>query len=318
MKKKLASKKVSNLTQIVLLVAPLMLCILLFVLFPIIHTFIKSLRFSPNRHDLTRYDYNFGNYYGILSDSHFQHAILNSTLVLVFATTISMSLALIFSVIINSVVIKTTRKIVLSVIYSQFFISGFAIGVAFITLFGNKNYLFLLIGLNKYSFTSGDHRLAIWIYYVVFQIWRSLPFNLILLASAMSRADLKYQKVILNDKLTIIQKFKYVSMTEISKVIFAILFTNFIFASLILPSAILDNNYDLEINNAHTLTSYTIKYFGLGNSEILRYEKGYAAAFFSFSYLLLLLTLTQVLRPKMIKIMINKIKLAKQHGVEHV
>ncbi|WP_369024606.1 sugar ABC transporter permease [Mycoplasma capricolum] len=311
---KLKLKNLFPILKIALLMLPLLFLILLFTIIPIFHTFIKSLRFTPNEANRTIYEYNFKNYNNILSDPNFKHAIINSTFVLLFGTGISIILALFFSFIINSLISKSTKSILLSVIYSQFFISGFAIAIAFTNFFGSKNLFFYILRLNQYSFTSGNKRLPIWIYYAIYQIWRSLPFNLILFAAALSRSDYKYKKLMLNDKLTLIQSFKYVYLNELSKVLFSILFTNFIFASLLLPSSLLEDNFNVDLNYAHTLTSYTIKYLGWGANGVLRFEKGYSAAFFSFSYLILLLCLILLLRPKTIK---NIYKLVKKFIIKN-
>nr|WP_318028257.1 hypothetical protein [Mycoplasmopsis bovis] len=56
------------------------------------------------------------------------------------------------------------------------------------------------------------------------------------------------------DNLSRAQKVKYVYANEISKVFFSILFTNFIFSSLMYPQAILERSFDLDLEKAHTLT----------------------------------------------------------------
>nr|VZR75407.1 hypothetical protein MF5294_00435 [Mycoplasma feriruminatoris] len=139
---KLKLKNSVPVLKIVLLMLPLLVLILLFTIIPIFHTFIKSLRYSPNEANRTIYEYNFKNYNNILSDPNFKHAILNSTFVLLFGTGISIILALIFSFIINSLISRTTKSILLSVIYSQFFISGFAIGIAFTNFLDLKTCFF--------------------------------------------------------------------------------------------------------------------------------------------------------------------------------
>lgn len=185
---------------------PLLLFILVFTLVPILHTFVKSLKAPISIHDRTRYNYNFNNYNNILSDPNFKHAVLNSTLVLFFGSGISLVLSLIFALVVNSLISKFTQRAFLTILFSQFFISGFAIGIAFTMFFGNKNLFFYILGKSEYTFTaSSNKKLPIWLYYSIFQIWRSLPFNLILFASAISRADLKYKKLMLNDNLTILQ-----------------------------------------------------------------------------------------------------------------
>ncbi|MCE6115506.1 carbohydrate ABC transporter permease [Mycoplasmopsis agalactiae] len=302
-------QKVWTVSKITLMLLPLLIFILVFTLVPILHTFVKSLKAPISIHDRTRYNYNFNNYNNILSDPNFKNAVLNSTLVLFFGSGISLVLSLIFALVVNSLISKFTQRAFLTILFSQFFISGFAIGIAFTMFFGNKNLFFYILGKSEYTFTaSSNKKLPIWMYYSIFQIWRSLPFNLILFASAISRADLKYKKLMLNDKLTILQKFRYVYMPEISKVLFSILFTNFIFSTLLLPQALLEPTFDIDINYAHTLTSYTIKFLGFGtNNPSLRYEKGYASAFFSFSYLVLLLCILQLLRISTIKAIYRKI-----------
>ncbi|EIN15039.1 Glycerol ABC transporter, permease component [Mycoplasmopsis agalactiae 14628] len=322
MKNKEVKRKTISVVQIILLILPLVLCILFFTISPIIHTFIKSLRYNPNPTDLTTYVIGTGNYNGILSDPNFKHAIINSTAVLLIGTSISMILALTFALIISSIMSAVTKRVILSIIYSQFFISGFAVGIAFTLFFGSKGLFFYLIGLDKYSFTSGNKRIPIWIYYVIYQIWRSLPFNLVLFAAAISRGELKYAKLMKCDNLSRIQKIKFVYANEISKVFFSILFTNFIFSSLMYPLAILERSFDLDLEKAHTLTSYTGKYLGLGNNPVLTYPRGYSAAFFSFAYLVSLLCLMQLIRPKTIKGIINLIKKinqkVKQRKAAHV
>lgn len=308
MKNNETKRKALSIAQIVLLILPLILCIFFFTISPIIHTFIKSLRYNPNPADLTRYVISTQNYDGILSDPNFKAAIFNSTIVLLAGTSISMVLALAFALIINSIVSTVTKRAILSLIYSQFFISGFAVGIAFTLFFGSKGLFFYLIGLDKYSFTSGSKRISIWIYYVIYQIWRSLPFNLVLFAAAISRGELKYAKLMKCDNLSRAQKVKYVYANEISKVFFSILFTNFIFSSLMYPQAILERSFDLDLEKAHTLTSYTAKYLGLGSNPVLTYPRGYSSAFFSFAYLVSLLCLLQLLRPKTIKKIVNLFK----------
>ncbi len=94
MKNNETKRKALSIAQVVLLILPLILCIFFFTISPIIHTFIKSLRYNPNPADLTRYVISTQNYDGILSDPNFKAAIFNSTIVLLAGTSISMVLAL--------------------------------------------------------------------------------------------------------------------------------------------------------------------------------------------------------------------------------
>ncbi|MCS4536604.1 sugar ABC transporter permease [Mycoplasma sp. CSL7475-4] len=258
----------------------------------------------------------------MLNDTGFKAAIQNTSAVLLLGTGISIILALFFAVIIESLIHKKTKTAVLGILYSQFFISSFAVGLAFSLFFGEKRVFFRLFNLEQYAFTSGSHKTPIWVYYTLFQVWRSLPFNLILFAAAINKANAKYFRLMRTDKISLINKIKYVYVPELNKVMFAILFTNFIYAGLFLPEAILGANYNFDINKAHTLTSYTIKYFGGGSQPSLKYEKGYAAAFFSFIYLLSLLLLAIIVQPSSLIWFKNKIialiRKNKTRGVKNV
>ncbi|WP_029608637.1 carbohydrate ABC transporter permease [Mycoplasma simbae] len=306
---KINKQKILTFTQILLLVMPLLLCILIFTLIPIYNTFEKSLKFHPYESNKTIYQINLGNYNNILHDPSFKSAILNTTITLFLGTGVSMILALIFAIAVEHLIAKRARSAFLSLIYSQFFISSFAVGIAFTLFFGSKGVFFRLIGAPTYGFTANENRLPIWLYYSLFQVWRSLPFNLVLFASAINRGKMKYSKLAINDNLNTWQRFRFIYLNEISKVFFAILFTNFIFASLLLPEAILEPTYNIDVEKAHTLTSYTIKFMGGGNYGVVtKYEKGYAAAFFSFIYLVFLLIVVLALRPSFIRKMYKKIK----------
>ncbi len=151
-------QKVWTVSKITLMLLPLLLFILVFTLVPILHTFVKSLKAPISIHDRTRYNYNFNNYNNILSDPNFKHAVLNSTLVLFFGSGISLVLSLIFALVVNSLISKFTQRAFLTILFSQFFISGFAIGIAFTMFFGNKNLFFYILGKSEYTFTASSNK----------------------------------------------------------------------------------------------------------------------------------------------------------------
>lgn len=300
--------KIFKLLTIFALITPLLICILIFTLIPIFRTFTSSLKFYPDPTNHTIHKIGIGNYKKIWNDDQFLGAIKNSTAVLFVATFISFCVAFAFALLIESMISKISKNFFLTLIFSQFFISSFAVGIAFTLFFGEKGLFFKLIGKNEYSFTSGNKRIPIWIYYSIFQIWRSLPFNIVLLASAINLADIKYKKIMINDNLSLIQRIRFIYINQVSKVFFSIIFTNFIFASLLLPDVLLDSTYDIDLWKAHTLTSYTIKYMGGGLNGSLEFEKGYTSAFFSFIYLVFIICLVQLFRPKYILKISKKIK----------
>ncbi|MBU4689629.1 carbohydrate ABC transporter permease [Mycoplasma zalophidermidis] len=317
-KTKFKKETIFKVIQIILFMLPLLICILMFTILPIADTFSKSLQYHPYESNQTITTINFKNYEKVFIDPDFPSAILNSTMVLILGTSISILLAFGFAIIIETLILKTARNVFLSLIYSQFFISSFAVGVSFIFLFGPKNVFFRLFGFDGVSFTTGSYKFPIWVYYSLFQIWRSLPFNLILFASAINKANAKYFKLMKNDNIRLFEIIRHIYIKEVSKIFFTIIFTNFIFASLLYPQAILDQTtFDFSTNKAHTITSFVLDFMG-ADRKIYNPQKAYAAAFFGFIYLLFLLLLMLVFRPANIKRIIFKLKTIRSKRGSHV
>ncbi|QJR44257.1 sugar ABC transporter permease [Mycoplasma miroungirhinis] len=303
MKNKIKKLNYKKILSSFLFLFPLLLAILLFTIIPIFKIIFESFVYFPNEDNLTIKAVGTHNYNDVFNDSAFNDAIKNSTIVLFLGTSISLILALFFSIIIESIISKISKTIFLSLLYSQFFLSSFSVGLSFTVLFGDKNLFFKFFNLDNTRFVGGQNPLPIWIYYTFFQIWRSLPFNIVLISSGIRRADNKYWKLIKSDKISLFQKIRFVYFNELSKNFFSIILTNFIFSSLILPEAILGSSYNYKFNHGHTLTSYILGYFDHSVGVITEYkpEKGYAASFLALLYLMFLIVLVFVLKPNNLK-----------------
>ncbi|MCU4117202.1 sugar ABC transporter permease [Mycoplasma zalophi] len=280
---------------------PLFVLIILFTILPIIQSMQGAFETHPYRNKLTITKIGLDNFKWVWKDNNFWVAIKNSTIILFVATFISFIISFFVAFLIESFILKVARSAFLTVFYSQFFLSSFAVGIAFVLLFGEKNVFFKLFAQNKFSFTSGKTHI-VW-YFVLFQVWRSLPFNIILFAAAINKANLKYKKLMQTDNLKTWSKIKYVYFQELKVTIFSITITNFIFAFLLYPNAILESTFNYEKHQAFTVSSYILRFLGIGDGEGFYYNisRAYASSMLIFAYAILLMLFVYLFRIKNLK-----------------
>ncbi|WP_025755462.1 sugar ABC transporter permease [Mycoplasmopsis cricetuli] len=279
----------------------LIIFILFFIVFnflPFLYTIDKSFRvYSPI--DKINYTHGIENFLSIFNDNQFKIATRNSTLLFFIATPLSLVISLFLALVIFSLSSKLSKNIWITTIYSQFFVSSFAIGITFSYLFGEKNIAF------KYFFNSdksfvGEPRIDIIWLYLIFQLWRSIPFNTVLFVFSIQRSHNTYEKNIKIDNLSLYDKIKIVYFKEINHTLATIFITNLIFSFFLFPPAIIDAN--LERISGHTLSSYIYgKIIPLDGSINLDFAKASAASVISIIYILFLLLIFFMLKPKNIK-----------------
>ncbi|UUD36362.1 sugar ABC transporter permease [Mycoplasmopsis citelli] len=289
----------------ILYMLPLFVIILIFYIYPIINIISESFVTFPSETKKTIYQYGINNYSKVFIDPDFKAAISNSTFLFFVPTFFSLLFSIIIAYLISSLTLKRTRNFFLKLIYSQFFISSFTVGLAFILLFGQEN-LFFEFFHSKKSFIYGNNKLSIKFYLFIFQLWRSLPFNIVIFGFIFSRINEKYKKLIQIDNLSFFDKLKYLYYQEFSKAFILVTYTNLIFSFLMYPGAIIEED-KIQSSNAHTLASYVFsptKPFG--GVLTVDTNKAYAASIIVILYLLFLFIATWF-SYFMLKISIKKI-----------
>ncbi|PAF54743.1 sugar ABC transporter permease [Mycoplasmopsis agassizii] len=305
------------------LLAPLLILLIIFTIVPIFVTFSNSFNVYPPHTRLESFA-GIENFQDVIESESFNDAIKNSTFLMFVATPISLFLGIVFALVLSSIIIKVAINVFTTILYSQFFISSFAIGASFIMLFGEKNILASILNLDI-SFGTADNSVSILWVYLIFQIWRSLPFNIVLFTFTFNRVNEIHFKNFKNDKLTIVDKFFNVYIFQIKKNFFNIIYTNFIFAALMYPAAIVDFN-DLDLVRGHTITSFIYNLFlPLNGSININFEMAYAASFIAFVYILMIIFLIYIVRKKFIFILLKRSFMFLKHkwitnkkGMKHV
>ncbi|WP_117275104.1 sugar ABC transporter permease [Mycoplasmopsis edwardii] len=293
------------------LILPLIILLIIFYIVPIITTLKESFIVFPSQNKKTFYIYDINNYKNVINDYDFKVAISNSTFLFFIPPLISLLMAIFLSYWLSALTLKRTKSFFLKMIYSQFFISSFVVGIAFILLFGEQNLFFKLFNSNK-SFLYGQNKLNIKLYLFIFQMWRSLPFNIVILSFVFMSVNNKYKKIMQIDNLNIADKLKLLYFKEFKKHLFLLVYTNIIFSFLMYPGAII-NESDVSMLKAHTLTSYILSLIKpIDNTISVDNNKAYAASFIALLYLiclflcsLIIIKVTQITFIKIRKRMLN-------------
>lgn len=95
--------------------------IILFNIVPLIQSIDASFTIRPYSNNFLITQRSLNNYKEVLNDSYFWEAIKNSTAILFIATFISFIIAFVLAYVIESLILKSSKNIFLTLIYSQFF-----------------------------------------------------------------------------------------------------------------------------------------------------------------------------------------------------
>lgn len=171
--------------------APFLLSVIVFTVYPIINVFLTS--FKQDYNALTgAYDaIGFENYATVIADPYFQEAVLNTVLYVVIVVPVSTVLAVFFANLIN----KKLRfnSLFQTAYFLPLVTSTTAVGLAWKWMYhsdyGVINYLLSLFGVEKLGWlTDVRYGMAA---LVIYGIWSILPFTIIIVLSGMQGIDKK-------------------------------------------------------------------------------------------------------------------------------
>lgn len=283
---KLKVKK-QNLVSIFLM-SPILMFIFVFSIYPIVDAFIQSFKIQDPLGPQTTVGID--NYKKLLVDANFNNAIQNSTILFFVSSPIALFAGFLIALLLDKLSTKISQKFFVTALYSQFFISAFAIGLSFTFLFGEKNMLSKILGID-FSFGTGKKAIdLIWLY-IIYQLWRAIPFNTVLFFFAISNINNRYRKNFVIDKLSLWDKVVNLYLKEIGVQFIVIAYTNFIFATMLYPPVITGAT-NLNLHKGHTIASYIID-----SSKDNLYKRN-AASFISLLFLIAIFSSFIVFNPK--------------------
>lgn len=181
-----------------LCLAPALFILGIFTFYPIIKTFIVS--FFPE------YNYQIGNlgafsldcYIDILQDPTFWRAMGNTAIMVVVSVPLSILLALLITVALNS--IKALQGFFQVVFFLPYVTNGIAFGIVFATIFSPQDYglinsLINLFGGESILWTGDGMNIPYWagiLVITVYSIWNGLAFKILVFLSGIQGIDKQY------------------------------------------------------------------------------------------------------------------------------
>ena len=227
-----------------LYLAPVIVLVVIFLLYPLINTIFISITKNYN-YTTGKYDgftlENFGvilhltRYNGVYEE-FFLPVALKNTFILTFVTVpLSIALALLISVLLNS--IKAFQKILQTVFFLPYVTNAIAIGMVFSVLFNDQGLINFIFGLQANSETGKEA--MHWIYnqkntYIamvplsLFIVWNSIPFKILILLSGLQGIDKQYYQAAQIDAAPKWKTFWRITVPLLSPQILYLMITSFI------------------------------------------------------------------------------------------
>ena len=188
-----------------LYLAPVVILVVVFLLYPLINTifiaFVKDYDYTSGTHGKVTLE-NFGVILHIVQyqsadggaweTSFTQYAIPNTFIITFVTVPVSLLLALIISVALNS--IKAFQKALQTVFFLPYVTNAVAIGMVFSVLFDNQGLInFLFHTTTKWLYnTPPGNQLIPMVPLCLFIVWHSLPFKILILLSGLQGIDKQY------------------------------------------------------------------------------------------------------------------------------
>ncbi|MBP5519434.1 MAG: sugar ABC transporter permease [Treponema sp.] len=182
-------REVFNKVEPWLYLAPFLIFIIIFTLYPVINVFLMSFKHNYSYLRQTFSAISFDNYKYVLSDEKFTSALRNTVLYVLFVVPVSTAIALFFANLLN-------KKLYASAIFQTAFFMPLVTSVTAVGLiwrlmynqqYGIINWVLSKFGIEKIGWvTQSKWSLAA---LIIFGIWNILPFTIIILLSGLQNIN---------------------------------------------------------------------------------------------------------------------------------
>jgi multiple sugar transport system permease protein len=274
----------------------------IFTFYPLFNTFIISFKESYNYMVGSYKKIGFGNYAKLFQPGNSFFKFLINTMVMTFVSVpISITLSILIAVALNS--IKSLQKFFQTIFFLPYVTNTIAIGMVFSIMFesrqglvnsiieslggssvnwlgGNPNAILLGTDVFKDTFFGAQWFTSL-IVLLVYIVWNSLPFKILILLSALQSIDKQYYQAAQIDGTSKFRIFSKITVPLLSPQIFYLLITSFIgaFKEYTSVVAIFGANAQSigQENNMATVVWYIYSYIK-GSNATSPGAMGYAAA----------------------------------------
>ncbi len=230
-----------------LYLAPAIILLLIFTVWPIINTLHISVQEGYNQNALiggATFEYGFDNFSKVVEYDYFKDCLFNTILLCVLTVPISTILALVIAVCLNS--IGPLSRFLQTIYFLPYVTNSIAIGMVFAAMFnmvgnnfGGENELVITSGIinNVIEFFGGDP--INWInagstYWanitvlVVYIVWNALPFKILILLGGLQSVNKQYYDAAKVDGTSRFRVFSKITVPLLSPMIAYVVITGFI------------------------------------------------------------------------------------------
>lgn len=243
-----------------LYLAPAILLLVVFMVYPLIDVFVYSVEESYGFVTQKSTGIGLYNYSFVLHDPYFLDAVKNTFILVIITVPLSTLFALLIAVALNS--IKTLQSIFQTIFFLPYVTNTIAVGLVFMILFevtpysnGFANLVLSIFGAGPIDFIQGPHwaKMFVLCFYV---IWVVMPFKILVLLGALQSVNKTYYDAAKVDQASSWRIFTKITVPLISPYISYLVITGFIGAFKQYNDAVALFGADLDAAGMNTIVGY--------------------------------------------------------------
>ena len=239
---------------------PALICLGVFMLYPLIDVLIYSVEEGYNSASQTSFGIGSYNFSYVLHDPYFMQALQNTFLLVIITVPLSTGFALLISLGLTS--IKKLRNLFQTIYFLPYVTNTLAVGLVFMILFkktaysdGLVNALISIFGGQSVDFIDGPYWAKMFVL-CLYTIWIVLPFKILILTSALASVNEMYYKAARVDGTSKFRTFTRITLPMISPMIFYLVITGFIGAFKAYSDSVALFGTDLNAAGMNTIVGY--------------------------------------------------------------
>ena len=225
-----------------LYLAPALILLLLFSIYPLLNTFRMAFLNGYNGLAIVggeSFSVGIDNFKTVVNHVDFKLYLKNTVLLCVLTVPVSTTLALLIAVALNS--IKPLQKIFQTVFFLPYVTNSIAIGMVFNAMFtrvgigdliqtqGIINNILHLIGLGPYNFVNvGSSWRANMLVVCIYIVWKAIPFKILVLLGGLQNVNKQYYEAAKIDGTSKIRTFFRITVPMVSPMLAYVIITSFI------------------------------------------------------------------------------------------
>ncbi len=210
-----------------LYLAPALIAILVFSVYPLIRTFVMSMQ---NNNILNPTYVGFKNFPIVLNDPLFRRAMVNTLVYSVTVVPLSIIISMFIALVLNTNI--KGGKFFETLFFIPYLTSVIAIGIVFRYLlhgqYGFVNYLLGFVGVGPIDFLNDPQYNMVAL--IIFGVWNALAFNIIVILAGLRSIDRNYYKVAEMFGASQWEQFRKITLPQLKSIITFLFLTSFISA----------------------------------------------------------------------------------------